>query len=152
MQIRRFCFRLLISGVFIILISTNAWAGREQRARWEGVAIGVAATLVGQAILDHHHGGYHQPATVRVNVGPRHRGPGRRHYPPPPRPQRGHWEVRKVWVPPVCEKVWNPGHYNRRGHWVPGHWITVESAPGYWKKERIWIASYINHSRRAERY
>lgn len=54
---------------------------------------------------------------------------------------RGHWETRRIWVPPVYEKVWNPGHYNRNHEWVCGHWIRLEKKPGYWKTEKFWVSN-----------
>lgn len=33
-------------------ITTSAWAGSKQRHRWEGVAIGVGAAIVGGAIIN----------------------------------------------------------------------------------------------------
>jgi len=40
--------------------------------------------------------------------------------------QRKTIRSRKIWVPPVYIKVWNPAHYNRKGRWVPGRWIEIE--------------------------
>jgi len=46
--------------------------------------------------------------------------------------------MQKVWVPPVCERLWNPGPYNRHSDWVSAHWITIEKQPGYWTENRLW--------------
>ena len=40
------------------LISTSVWAGSKQRHRWEGVAIGVGAAIVGSALINHPIYGY----------------------------------------------------------------------------------------------
>lgn len=57
-----------------------------------------------------------------------------------PRHKNGYWETRKVWVPPVYERVWNPGHYNSRHKWVPGQWISIEKEPGRWVTEKVWVS------------
>ncbi len=105
----------------------------------EGVAIGVGAAILGGALFHHaqhpprNHSRpvYYQtyPQQQQVYVAP--------YCPPKP---SGHWEWQKIWVPTVCEKTWNPGHYNRRNHWVPGHWIRINKQSGYWRKEKIWVS------------
>ncbi len=134
--------KMLFIGVLGIVL---AWtmtappviAGSPQQHRWEGAAIGVGAALLGGAL-------YHQ----HVRQTRRHTRPQcfqaytpRRHGPRHHRPRRscGHWEVRKTWVPPVCEKTWNPGHYSRCKRWIPGRWISIEKQPGYWRKEKVWV-------------
>jgi hypothetical protein len=115
------------------VVKPSAWAGNVQRNRWEGVAIGAGAALLGTAIL--HHFRYSEPAL----------SPVKRHHPPPRyghqrrQAPSGYWEIRKVWVPPTHERVWNPGHYDRKGRWAPGEWISIEKEPGYWAKEKIWV-------------
>lgn len=123
----------------ITIASQPAWAGSKQRHRWEGVAIGLGAAVLGSAILNGgaYHG--HSPYVSRayaypVEPRPRYR-PIRRHHRP-----RGHWETRQVWVPPTYERVWNPGHYTRRGRWVEGRWITLEKCPGTYQSERYWVS------------
>lgn len=123
----------------------TAWAGAKQRHRWEGVAIGVGAAILGHAIIQQHHRAYAHPyrggGTVIIERNndrcdyPRRRY--RRHH--RARPARGHWENRRMWVSPVYEKVWNPGHYDVDQRWVPGQWIEVVKEPGYWVEKREWI-------------
>ncbi|MBC2743156.1 MAG: hypothetical protein HGJ93_08930 [Desulfosarcina sp.] len=135
--------KLLISLIMVVfgitLVSSSAMAGSKQRHRWEGVAIGVGAAILGNAIYQAHRAEqrpqvvYVEPEPTcryRLNHGPKHR--------------HGHWEWQEAWVPPTYEKVWNPGHYNRKGHWVPGHWIEVKTEDGHWTQERVWVAR--NHS------
>lgn len=117
---------ITIGLVCFFLIIPSSWAGAEQRHRWEGVAIGVGAAILGHALFNQYYSHY-TPAPVYQKAKP--------HRP------RGHWEYRKVWVPPAYGKVWNPGHYNKRGRWVPGKWIQVETEPGHWAKEKIWVSS-----------
>jgi hypothetical protein len=124
---------IVLIAVAINLQTSSAIAGSKQRHRWEGFAIGLGTAIIGSVILDHHHNRhYYKPA-------PTHH---RKHPPPPPRVKRhrGHWEMRKVWVPPTYKRVWNPGHYDRRGRWVEGNWIEIVDQPGYWVEERVWIA------------
>lgn len=39
---------------------------------------------------------------------------------------RGYWWRGNRWMPYFYERVWNPGHYNRYGRWIPGHWVMIE--------------------------
>ena len=105
----------LILSLTIVLASTSnpAFAGSKQKHRWEGVAIGIGAAMLG-SILYHHHKG---PPHVEVVVP----GVRFRRTPPPPvrcKSQSGHWEIEQVWVPATFKKVWNPGHYDMHDHWV----------------------------------
>jgi len=130
-------FIITVAAIICISFSVSpVFAGSKQRHRWEGVAIGVGATLLGLPVLAAH--AIPAPHSVEVNF----RAPDRRDQcrKPRPRRERGHWETRRIWVRPVCEKVWNPGHYNRRHEWVPGQWITIEKRPGYWTTERYWVS------------
>ncbi len=117
----------------IALASSSAMAGSKQRHRWEGIAIGVGAAILGHAIFQTHRA-EQQPRVVYVDP---HRN-DRHHF--GPKHHHGHWEWQQTWVPPTYERIWNPGHYNRKGHWVPGHWIKIETSNGHWIRERVWIA------------
>jgi len=125
----------------IALVTAPAFAGSKQQHRWEGVAIGVGAAILGHAIYQAHKD-VSQPRVVYVEPEP-----APRYHHPRPKHRRGHWEWQKTWVAPSYEKVWNPGHYDRKGRWVPGHWIEVKTSDGYWTKERVWIAGNGLHSR-----
>lgn len=125
--------KIFISLIVVICLvsfaGTQAFAGDKQRHRWEGVAIGVGAAILGHAILSNHYSAESERVTVIYKDQDRC-------YYPPPRHSRARWEGGKHWVPPVYERVWNPGHFNRHGEWVSGHWITIETQPGYWVKKR----------------
>ncbi|RLC11179.1 MAG: hypothetical protein DRI57_19285 [Deltaproteobacteria bacterium] len=135
---------LIAAVVCLSLLTTSIWAGSKQRRRWEGVAIGVGAAILGHAILKdyrHHH------TNEKIGVD-RHRGtyyappPPQRHrrVDCPPRPsRRGHWEIRKVWAPPTYKKVRNPGHYNHRREWVPAKWIKIIEQEGHWIEKEVWV-------------
>ena len=123
---------LLAVFTIVAAIPSSSWAGSPQSHRWEGVAIGVGAAIIGSAILKNMQQGYPaverapQPAEVH-------------HYHHRPARPAGYWDVQKEWVPPVYERVWNPGHYDRHGRWVQGRWMQVESQPGYWSENRVWV-------------
>ena len=57
--------------VSLCLVSTSAWAGSAQQHRWEGVAIGIGAAIVGSAIIHHHGHSHHATAPVRYGHGHR---------------------------------------------------------------------------------
>ncbi len=124
----------LIAVVFLIVaVASPAMAGSKSRQRWQGFAIGFGTAILGHALLNHHHahagykGSLHRYEAHPPDAGYRHH-------------RHGYWEYRKVWVAPTFKKVWNPGHYNHRGAWVPGHWIEIKESDGYWRKERVWVA------------
>ena len=115
----------------------SAWAGNVQRNRWEGVAIGIGAAILGNALINHYR--YSVPTQSAVN---QHRPPTHYYDNRYRQESSGHWEVRKVWVQPIYKRVWNPGHYDRYGRWISGQWMKFEKNPGYWTKERVWVSMY----------
>lgn len=140
-------FIILVTVTFgFCLAAPSARAGNVQRNRWEGVAIGIGAAMLGHVLYKNHV--QEHPAREVVYVNPR----PQRHKFRPPRKARGHWEVRKTWVLPAYESVWNPGHYSRRGRWVEGQWIEIEKAPGYWTEERVWVSKKYRHRKRHHDY
>ena len=131
----------IIVMLSLSLVAPTVWAGNVQRNRWEGVAIGIGAALLGSAIYNHRLSNrterevvYHSPPYSRHKPHYRHR-PG------------GYWELRKEWIPPTHKEVWNPGHYNRQGRWVEGHWMEIEKEPGYWVEKRVWVTGKVYHYR-----
>jgi hypothetical protein len=122
---------VVIATLCLVLITSAAYAGSSRRHRLEGVAIGIGAVLLGKAIID--SAAAHHSREVIHHHTVIHRDPPRRHR------VRGHWEIKQVWVPPVYKEVWKPGHYNRRGHWVEGKWVTRIKRYGYWKEKEVWV-------------
>ncbi|MFC1532058.1 hypothetical protein ACFL7M_01650 [Thermodesulfobacteriota bacterium] len=116
----------------LMLLVNPVFAGNTQRHRWEGVAIGIGAAILGSTVYHYskHHSN-HRPVT--------HHGTVRDHSPRRHHRHWGHWEVRKERVPPTYKRVWNPGHYNRRGEWISGHWIEIMDKPGCWTEKRVWV-------------
>jgi hypothetical protein len=112
-------------GVMLLILSSVSFAGDRQRGRWEGVAIGLGAVT----LYNLFQYGYPSPIIL----------PPRGYYRPPPvvhRP-RGHWEIRKEWIPERRERVWVPGHYED-GYWVKGHY-EVRVYPGHYVEHRVWV-------------
>lgn len=102
---------ILLAMVFTMsLISPSAWAGNPQEYRWEGVAIGAGAAILGGALI---HACIYPCPTPRVAYRypclPRYG-----YYHPPPRHHRGHWKA---------QKRWRSHHYKRTRHHgdYPGH-------------------------------
>ena len=126
------CMTLFFS---MSLLAPPAFAGAKQRHRWQGVAIGVGAALLGQAILNSYRD-YPPPERVVVQSPPVYY-----HSRPRPSYNSGHWEVRKVWVPAVNERVWNPAHYDNYDEWIPGRWIMIERSPGHWQEQQVWVTN-----------
>jgi len=64
--------KIVLSAITVIIagsfITTSAWAGSRQRHRWEGVAIGVGAAIVGSAIVTSVTHGSHVAPPVSVSV------------------------------------------------------------------------------------
>lgn len=48
----------IVAVASLFTASTASWAGSKQQHRWEGVAIGLGAAIIGSAIINHHACGY----------------------------------------------------------------------------------------------
>jgi len=128
-------FILVLIAIFtFVFLTPQAQAGPEERYRWEGIAIGVGAAIIGSAILNNHYQSnhskyiaYHKPAKVKHHTLQRYR------------PSPGHWEIQKEWVSPTYKRVWNPGHYSRNGEWIAGQWIEIVDQSGYWVEKKVWV-------------
>jgi hypothetical protein len=125
----------MLAVITLLAFTTTSWAGSAHQHRMEGLAWGIGAVILGKVILDNYRNSYPaaapapQPAVVE-------------NYAPTPTAVAGHWEIRREWIPPQYQNVWNPGHYNRRGDWVSGQWTQVQAAPGYWQEKQVWIPHY----------
>lgn len=136
-----------ITAVFLVIVLSSVPA-RADRKTMEGFLIGTGVAILGTAIFNEIHKDKHnsvQYQTTYNNHKPyyyskydhrdRHR-PYKKYKKHRP---RGHWEVERVWIEPVYEKKWNPGHYNRRGKWVSGRYERFLVCEGYWKQEKVWV-------------
>jgi hypothetical protein len=148
--------KILVSSIAVMvclcLAASPAWAGSKQRHRWEGVAIGLGAAIVGSALVNAARQPNNETTVANPNqtfnytpAQPHVYAPSMPSPPPvyqaPPQPQcpRGHWETRKTWIPETYRRAWNPAHYNRQGRWVPGGWIEIVDQEGRWVEERVWV-------------
>ncbi len=139
---------ILLAGIVLAWTTVDApsvVAGSPQQHRWEGVAIGVGAAIIGGTLFHHARRQRRHSRPMYTQAYPPQQqvyASQQRVYAAPacpPRQRRGHWEWHKTWVPPMHEKTWNPGHYNRRNRWKPGRWIMIETQPGYWSKQKVWV-------------
>ena len=140
MKKRSLSLIVIVTAITMLLTVNPAFAGSKHHERWKGIAIGVGAMILGNAILNNNQPA-REPERCYVSV------------PAPPQPQyrryhKGHWEIRDEWIPPTYKTVWNPGHYNQKGAWVKGAWIKIVDIPGYWKEQKVWVASNASDYRK----
>lgn len=147
---------LMITGVLSV---TSAHADRKTI---EGFILGTGVAILGAAILNEMNtdgaqvrDNYaYQRHTPPVYTPPAHHRPDHQYRPGHYKPRhekkyrhhkkyanhrRGHWEVEKIWMAPVYERKWNPGHYNRKGKWVSGRYEKFMVQEGYWSKKKVWV-------------
>ena len=128
---------LLLTAILCFSFPTSSvWAGSKHDYRRQGIAIGIGAAILGTALFGQYNRGYYSHHRSAIHRAPVYRYPTPRHR----QHREGHWEMRKERVHPTYRRVWNPGHYNRHGEWVNGHWIKVVDQPGYWTKTRVWVS------------
>jgi len=121
---------LLIAAVLSCLFMiTSVYAGSKHSYRRQGIAIGLGAAILGGALYK----ALSQPKLIVPNAHVFSHPARRKHR------NRGYWETRKQWIPPAYKRYWNPGHYNRYGERVKGHWIEIVDRPGYWIENRVWV-------------
>lgn len=130
------------------VLPSEAQARSANGSDFEGVAIGIGGAIVGNEAIQHQwqyasrkhsrrHGpgyGYRPPRHHRRHYGyrsSRRYGPGygyrgHRRY-----GHRGYWWMEKRYAPHFYKKAWNPGHYNRYGQWIPGHWVVIKDRSNY---------------------
>jgi hypothetical protein len=63
---------MVVTMLCVCFVATSAWAGPEQRYRWEGVAIGVGAAILGNALFN---ACYSSPTPVYYSPAPVYCGP-----------------------------------------------------------------------------
>ena len=137
MKIRSLTLLVLVFTIILTLTSTSVFAGGRHHERWKGIAIGLGAAIIGNAIINNSRDysvREYERCSVLVPAPPRHYSS-----------YEGHWEIRDEWVPPAYKTMWNPAHYNGRGDWVEGAWIRIEDRPGYWKHKKVWVAPEVSN-------
>ena len=75
---------MLTTVLCLSLMVTSAWAGPKQRYRWEGVAIGLGAAILGNALISAPYYAQPAPAPVYYSAPPVYVGPAPVYYSPPP--------------------------------------------------------------------
>lgn len=122
----------------VMLICLSTAPAHADRKTMEGVLLGVGAAVLGTAIYQglNQSSGYRAPRQHHVTpvYG---RGSQCRNDPRHARQPVERWEIQRIWVDPVYETRWNPGHYNRKGHWVSGRYETFQVQDGYWEQRRV---------------
>lgn len=132
--------------LFACLSTASAHAGDARRHTIEGFMLGTGVAILGTAIINEinkdskpyytnhyarpdrrHHTGYKYAHKNRHDRNFRSHG------------SRGHWVIEKIWIQPVYEKKWNPGHYNRRGKWINGRHKRFLIKDGCWQKKKVWV-------------
>ncbi|SMC54963.1 hypothetical protein SAMN02746065_10451 [Desulfocicer vacuolatum DSM 3385] len=144
---------LLITAVLIPFLFSPAWAGSRNKHLLETVIIGTGVAILGTALIHevHHnnkkhayaHNSYNNQRKYSKHSRHRERHPShcRKHRGWNKHKKRGHMVMEKVWVGPVYRNKWKPGHYNRRGRWVKGHYKQILIREGYWEKRQVWARS-----------
>jgi hypothetical protein len=51
----------------------------------------------------------------------------------------GYWDVERVWIPAVTERVWCRSCYTEYTDLGPGCWKEVVVRPGYYEDRRFWV-------------
>lgn len=136
-------FIIVVAGILLTsMLSQPVWAKSAQRYRWEGVAIGLGAALLGSAIL--HDG--RNSRYDRYNPRPQHQPRYDRHYQKPRhRPWRArrygyrpcdYYDYERFWVPPVYDRFWRPGRHDPYERGVRGRWKKRMIRPGHWEERR----------------
>ena len=126
MKTLKIIFIALMISIFGITIS---YAGSPQSYRWEGLALGLGAAIIGSHIFrggmddrdsEYHHG--------HRRYGKKHRHWRHRQY----RPGYGYVD-NGCWT---YDRVYIPGKYIKE--YINGRWVTIEVTPDRWVEKRIW--------------
>jgi hypothetical protein len=129
----------IMTAVVVLICLSTAPAQADRKTR-EGVLLGIGAAVLGTVIYQglKQPSGYREPQRYHVPPAYERRSQCRdmrRHVQGP----AGHWEIERIWVEPVYQTRWNPGHYNRKGHWVNGRHEKFRIQDGYWQERRVWV-------------
>jgi hypothetical protein len=141
---------IAITTTILLVICFSTVSAHADRKTMEGFILGTGAVLLGTALYKGFHNdsniqyppqrtGHYKYSYNRDNHNDRydykqnHRKKNNLHN------RRSHWKIKKVWIDPIYETRWNPGHYNHKGQWISGRKIDILVQEGYWKKKRILV-------------
>ena len=143
MRRRYFFITVVVSVLLISLFSQPVWAKNQQRYRWEGMAIGLGAALLGSAIIHDNRNSIYGRYYPRPQHHPRYD----RHYPRPQHRPRHYqrygyrpceyYDYERFWVPPTYRRAWKPGRYDQWGRRISGRWKKRMIRPGHWEERRV---------------
>ena len=130
--------------MFTCFSTVAAHAGSARRHTIEGFLLGTGAVILGTAIIHE----LNRNAKPSRNWHDQTWGKPGRHYIPRhynrgckqiKHHRHGHWKIQQIWIEPVYEEKWNPGHYNPRGKWICGRYEHFLMQKGYYQEKRVWI-------------
>ena len=137
---------ITITTAVILLICFSTVQAHADRKTMEGFMLGTGVAILGAAIISGINND-RRPQYARQHIPPaevrhieyreayRHNYPRNyRHHGP-----SGHWEITRIWVAPVYENKWNPGHYNHRGEWIDGRYEQFLISEGFWQEQKVWV-------------
>lgn len=137
---------IAITTAVLVCTFFSTASAHADRKTVEGFMLGTGIAILGAAIFngihkdsppqyapDHsrhdknRHAGYRYDNRRKHHREYRHQGP------------RGYWKIERIWVDPVYEKRWNPGHYNPNGEWINGRYQRFMVQDGFWQEEKTWV-------------
>jgi hypothetical protein len=136
----------IVTATLTLILFSTVSSAHADRKTMEGFIIGTGVAMLGAAIINGmnnnadvaytpHHSKQHD---YNYN-GQRYKSKNRSHRQHYKGRHRGHWEIEKIWIEPVYETKWNPGHYNRRGKWINGRHEKFLVAKGWWQESKVWV-------------
>jgi hypothetical protein len=84
MKNKKLSMVMVTTTLCVCFLVTSAWAGPKQRYRWEGVAIGVGAAILGNALVNAFYYPGPSPAPVYYSAPPVYYSPSPVYYSPAP--------------------------------------------------------------------
>ncbi len=142
----------LIAALLIPFTFSPASAGPRNNHLLETVIIGTGVAILGTALIYevHHNNRENDYAHNNYNSRKHPKHPGWQK-PRPIHPRKDHalnsykarggWVIEKVWITPIYENIWVPGHHKKHGRWIKGRYRQVIVRKGYWEKRRVWVRS-----------
>jgi hypothetical protein len=134
---------IAITTSILVVIFFSTVSAHADRKTVEGFMLGTGVAILGAAIYNGIHRDSPVPQyTKNYSRHDGYRSTGYRykhHRKYRSQGPRGHWELERIWIAPVYEKKWNPGHYNPRGEWISSRYEKFLVQNGFWQEEKIWV-------------